>query len=229
MTRFQFRAFSYLIALGFTAAFCTVVVPALLRDGDVLGAFAAGFVNPYASGYSTDVIFCWLALALWITYERNTLGTKHGWLCLVLGIVPGVAVGFALYLVLRSHQTLGSAGMQTPAYLLAHVDIQNPDAYREYMRQTPRMVQRFGGRFIVRGGAKTTLEGPEESQRIVLIEFPTMKDAQAFYRSAEYQNAKRLREGAGDAKFVAMEGYPIEEWQRAVNESRGLGAPEQGA
>ena len=92
------------IALGFTGVFCVVVLPPLLQNPDVLGAFAAGFVNPYASGYSADVFFCWATLAAWVAHEAKAYGVRHGWVCLVLGVVPGVAVGFALYLVLRSRQ-----------------------------------------------------------------------------------------------------------------------------
>ena len=63
-----------------------------------------GFVNPYSSGYSSDVIACWLILMVWIVYEAKNKGVKHGWICILLGAVPGVAVGFALYLILRVKQ-----------------------------------------------------------------------------------------------------------------------------
>ncbi len=99
-----FRGLCLALALGFTAVFCGVVVPPLLDDPDVLGAFGAGFVNPYASGYSADVLFCWAILAVWVAHDATTRKVKHGWICLALGVVPGVAVGLALYLVLRSRQ-----------------------------------------------------------------------------------------------------------------------------
>ena len=92
------------VALLFTVFFVVVVVPALLQDGDIVGAFAAGFVNPYSSGYSFDVIVCWFALAIWVFYERSNYSVKHGWFCLLLGVVPGVAVGLSLYIVLRARQ-----------------------------------------------------------------------------------------------------------------------------
>lgn len=96
-----FRMTNIVIAILFTCAFCVLVLPPLFENFDVLGAFAAGFVNPYASGYSTDVIFCWIILAVWVRYEAVKYAIRHGWVCLLLGLVPGVAVGFALYLVLR--------------------------------------------------------------------------------------------------------------------------------
>lgn len=104
VTKTIFEVLCIGIALVFSAIFAAVVIPALVQDGDIIGAFAAGFVNPYSSGYSSDVILCWVVLAVWIFYEAKTLGVKHGWICLALGAVPGVAVGFPLYLVLRNRQ-----------------------------------------------------------------------------------------------------------------------------
>ena len=104
MNERTFRIAIAAVALVFSAFFCVVVVPPLIDDPDILGAFGAGFVNPYASGYSADVIACWVILAIWIVFEATSRSVKHGWLCLVVGVVPGVAVGFAAYLVLRSNQ-----------------------------------------------------------------------------------------------------------------------------
>ena len=104
MSEGVFRSFIIAVAAVFTVLFCIVVVPPLIDNPDVLGAFGAGFVNPYASGYSADVISCWTILAAWVWFEAKSLSIRHGWLCLLLGIVPGVAVGFALYLLLRLNQ-----------------------------------------------------------------------------------------------------------------------------
>ena len=90
------------IAAVFTVLFCIMIIPPFLEEPDVLSAFGAGFVNPYSSGYSTDVICCWLILLLWILFEYPKV--KYGWVCLILGLVPGVAVGFAVYLILRTYQ-----------------------------------------------------------------------------------------------------------------------------
>lgn len=92
------------LALGFSLAFLLIVVPPLIQNPDIIGAFAAGFVNPYASGYSLDVFFCWAALLVLVLYEARALHIRHGWVCLLLGIVPGVAVGLSLYLLLRHRQ-----------------------------------------------------------------------------------------------------------------------------
>ncbi len=92
------------LGAGFAIVFGLLVLPPLLASGDILGAFAAGFVNPYASGYAMDAIFCWCVLAVWVIQEAREKSVRHGWLALVLGVAPGVATGFAVYLLLRERQ-----------------------------------------------------------------------------------------------------------------------------
>jgi len=104
MSDIVFKVCLLMAASLFTIIFCFLVVPPLIENPDIIGAFAAGFVNPYAAGYSTDIFFCWFVLAVWVWHEASSLEIKHGWVCLVLGIVPGVAVGFALYLFTRHVQ-----------------------------------------------------------------------------------------------------------------------------
>jgi uncharacterized protein (DUF1330 family) len=74
------------------------------------------------------------------------------------------------------------------------------------MAETPGVIAKFGGRFIVRGGEKATLEGPDENRRLALVEFPSLERAREFYNSEEYQELKRLREGAADVSIIAVEG-----------------------
>ena len=87
--------------LLFVFLFCVVVIPAFIQSPDVIAAFAAGFVNPFAAGYSIDTMVCWCLLAVRVLYEAKQKGIKHGWLALVLGVVPGVAAGLAIYLLIR--------------------------------------------------------------------------------------------------------------------------------
>ena len=104
MSERQFRLAIIGVALVFTALFGFIVLPPLIDNPNVLGAIGEGFANPYATGYSADVIACWFILAIWVVFEARTKSVKHGWLCLILGLVPGVAVGFAGYLLLRTGQ-----------------------------------------------------------------------------------------------------------------------------
>ena len=96
-----------------------------------------------------------------------------------------------------------------PAYIIARVQVTDWERYREYTKATPAAIQTYGGRFIVRGGEMITLEGPQESGRVVIIEFPSLDQAKAFYRSEEYSHAKKLREGAATGQFLAVDGYAV--------------------
>ena len=102
MSKRVFKICTALVAIFFTLYFCFIVVPPLIQHPDIFGAFQAGFVNPYAAGYSTDTICCWALLVILVIYEAPKV--KYGWICVLLGIVPGVAVGFGLYLILRMDQ-----------------------------------------------------------------------------------------------------------------------------
>ncbi len=93
-----------------------------------------------------------------------------------------------------------------PAYVIARVEVTDWDKYREYLKVGPGTLARYGGRFIARAGEVTTLEGPEETRRLVILEFPSLADAKAWYNSEEYQEAKKLRAGAAKGSFVAIDG-----------------------
>jgi uncharacterized protein (DUF1330 family) len=92
------------------------------------------------------------------------------------------------------------------AYLIVRVDVTDWERYGEYMKGSPGVVAKYGGRFIVRGGEKVTLEGPEETFRIVVVEFESLEQVKAFYYSPEYQETRKLREGAATASFIAVDG-----------------------
>jgi len=104
VSRKTFETLVATLGVMFALCFMVIVVPPLWQSGDVFGAFAAGFVNPFASGYSLDVILCALILYVWIFYERKAYGIRHGWIAVPLSLLPGVATAFAVYLVLRSQQ-----------------------------------------------------------------------------------------------------------------------------
>jgi uncharacterized protein (DUF1330 family) len=95
-----------------------------------------------------------------------------------------------------------------PAYIIARVDVTDWDRYREYTKATPAAIEHFGGRFIVRGGEMVTLEGPEETRRLVVIEFPSLERAKKFFQSEEYSLVKKLRAGAATGQFIVINGYP---------------------
>lgn len=101
------RSFLYIIGaigLAFTIAFAILVAPSLLNDLSIVTALSSGFVNPYATGFSLDTLSSWLVRTVWIVYEARSSGIKHGWIAILLGLIPGTATGFAVYLILRTMQ-----------------------------------------------------------------------------------------------------------------------------
>ncbi len=93
-----------------------------------------------------------------------------------------------------------------PGYIIAKVHVTDMEQYRQYMKATPSTIEKYGGKIIVRGGESVTLEGDPINDRVVVIEFPTLEKAKEWYGSHEYQDAKKLREGAAVASFLAIDG-----------------------
>ena len=93
-----------------------------------------------------------------------------------------------------------------PAYVIVETDISDPEQYEQYKAASPAAVAAGGGRFVVRGGDLTVLEGDWTPSRLVVLEFESLEAAKRFYESEQYQEAKRLRDGAADLRMVAVEG-----------------------
>jgi len=92
------------------------------------------------------------------------------------------------------------------AYLIVRVDVTDPEQYDKYKLLTPAAIEAGGGKFIVRGGAHESLEGPDDPRRIVVLEFPTADMARAFYDSPEYTHARDVRAGAAEMHMTLVEG-----------------------
>lgn len=92
------------------------------------------------------------------------------------------------------------------AYLLAQIEVRDRETYRQYTARTPAIIAKHGGRFLVRGGETEILEGEGAGRRIVVLEFPSMEAARAFYYSPEYQQAKEIRTSCADGQFLIVQG-----------------------
>jgi uncharacterized protein (DUF1330 family) len=103
-------------------------------------------------------------------------------------------------------------------YMMIETSVHNPNAvagYAEYMQKVQPMVERHGGRYLVRGGKVTPLAGGWNPEKIVLIEFPSEQSLRQWWDSPEYQAIKRLRETAVTAKAIVVEG-----WSPQASESK---------
>lgn len=90
------------------------------------------------------------------------------------------------------------------AYVLGNVDVHDLEAYREYTNQVPATLAPFQGRFVIRAGANETIEGEWNPARIVLIEFPSMELARAWYASPAYQAILPIRHRHSRARFMSL-------------------------
>jgi uncharacterized protein (DUF1330 family) len=94
-----------------------------------------------------------------------------------------------------------------PAYIHGNIEITDPVLYEEYRLEVPALIAAHGGRYLVRGGAVTVLEGAATPHRQVILEFPDMAHLEAFYHSPEYQRLVAIRQRAASGTLVAIEGY----------------------
>lgn len=92
------------------------------------------------------------------------------------------------------------------AYVIVDAEVTDPAKYEDYKKLSPGAVAKHGGRFLARGGQTAVLEGDWRPNRVVVIEFPSLEQARAFYTSVEYTAARRARAGAADFNMVAVEG-----------------------
>jgi len=92
------------------------------------------------------------------------------------------------------------------AYIVVQVDVKDPARYADYRAMVPPTLATYGGRFIVRGGKTETLEGDWAPKRFVVLEFPSLEQAKAWWASPEYAEAKALRQATSETQMIVAEG-----------------------
>ncbi|MGQ0675853.1 MAG: DUF1330 domain-containing protein [Rhodospirillales bacterium] len=94
------------------------------------------------------------------------------------------------------------------AYIIADIgEIHDQATYDRYRAQTPGLIQKWRGRFVIRGGKTEAAEGAWQPGRLVVIEFPDMATAKGFYASPEYREILPLRLNASSGgKVIFAEG-----------------------
>ncbi|GAC1529431.1 MAG: DUF1330 domain-containing protein [Acidimicrobiales bacterium] len=93
-----------------------------------------------------------------------------------------------------------------PAFVLAEIDVVDPDAYESYKALASASVTAFGGAYRVRGGAVEVFEGEAPTGRVVVLEFPDMEAARAWYYSDGYQAAAAIRQAASRGRMFLIDG-----------------------
>jgi len=94
-----------------------------------------------------------------------------------------------------------------PAYIIGRVQVRDPSWVEEYGRKIQPLLQKHGGRYLVRARQMEALEGTTPLPSVmVVLEFPSLEQARAWYRDPEYAPLIKLRQGGSDAELVLVEG-----------------------
>jgi len=92
------------------------------------------------------------------------------------------------------------------AYVVVEISIHDPHTYERYKAIAPPSIALYGGKYLVRGGTTTPLEGDWKPERFVILEFPTADDARRWWGSTEYAEAKAMRQSAAYTDMLLVEG-----------------------
>jgi uncharacterized protein (DUF1330 family) len=92
------------------------------------------------------------------------------------------------------------------AFIIVEIAVKDAAGYEEYKKLTPASIAAYNGKFVVRGGHCETLEGGWAPQRIVVLEFPDVNSAKAWWASEEYAPAKAIRLRTARTKMIVVNG-----------------------
>ena len=92
------------------------------------------------------------------------------------------------------------------AYVVAEIEVDNPEGYEEYKKLAPPPIAAYGGKYIARGGMAENLEGNWQPNRIVILEFESVEKAKKWLDSEEYREARSLRHKYATTNMIVVEG-----------------------
>jgi uncharacterized protein (DUF1330 family) len=99
-------------------------------------------------------------------------------------------------------------GQAMSAYLITNVRFTNPEKAQEYGRQVSSTVEKYGGRYLARGGQVEVAEGDWQPGYVAIVEFPSLDQAKRWYESDEYHRIKPLRVENAESQIIFVEGLP---------------------
>ena len=91
-------------------------------------------------------------------------------------------------------------------YVIANIDVKNPEAYKEYIDKVKPIVEKFGGEYLVRNGEYKVIDGEWKYPRTVIIKFPTYEKALEWYNSDLYKPVKELRQKNSEGNLIIIKG-----------------------
>lgn len=92
------------------------------------------------------------------------------------------------------------------AYAILTIAVEDADAYAAYRERSPAALERYGGRYLARGGAIEPVEGDWRPERVVILEFPSLERAHEWYDSPEYRAIREIRQRAAPTRMIFVDG-----------------------
>lgn len=92
-----------------------------------------------------------------------------------------------------------------PAYVVSMMSIHDAQTYKQYTDRTPPIVKKYGGKFLTRGEPFTCVEGKDYDGRLVILEFPTKDDVEAWFNDSDYQEAMTFRHAASTMNYLLLQ------------------------
>lgn len=93
------------------------------------------------------------------------------------------------------------------AYVINEIDVTEPERFQTYAEQVPAILAKYGGAYLIRGGAPQQVDGPEPPHRLVVLRFETRAAAYAWRNSPEYLAILPIREATSTSRVYIVDGY----------------------
>jgi uncharacterized protein (DUF1330 family) len=120
---------------------------------------------------------------------------------IMLGVLVGALIGVVGATAIHARQM-----KMLPGYVIAEVDVTDPGTFQKYADKAPGTIAQYGGRYVIRGGRNTSIEG-DAPKRFVVIQFDSVEKAQAWEDSPEYDAIKPIRHSSAKSRVFIIEGY----------------------
>jgi uncharacterized protein (DUF1330 family) len=117
-----------------------------------------------------------------------------------------MGIGLGAITLLGMGHAVGSYTVEPKGYVVAEVEVRDAEAYARYKPLAAAAVAKYGGRYLVRGGATQGIEGAMPAGRSVVMEFPSVAAALAFEHSPEYRAAAAIRHQAAQSRVFVVAG-----------------------
>lgn len=116
-----------------------------------------------------------------------------------------------LLFTIFANTTFASSITDGKVYMIIEIEIKDNESYSKYLKKVPPIVKKYGGRYLARGGEITSITGNWNPERIILIEFKSMKRLRECFQSVEYSEIAPLRKKSTTSKAIVVNGITLTE------------------